>query len=516
MTPELQKSVDQLKQYQGNALVNKFGANTQVPQASSPANPFGTNTPGITKPAQVIDAATLNNQSYTFPEVKQTPTYDISSIPTTIEGAQQAADASLAARQPTATEQAQVQGQNRLLGLMDKLMGKTQAQQTAEATFKVPEFQQQLTDINSQIQTLQKDSAAQQIRSEDRFAPTFAIQGEQAQIQHEASIKALGLSAVAQTLQGNLALAQQQADMAVELEFEPIQQQIDYTKQWLQLNQDNLNREDKKRADALQLQLQERQRLLDEQKLDKQQISTTAMEAAKSGASSSVVNSILASKSINQAISLAASSLGTAFAQDLKTKTLQNQLLQAQISKIYADISPSNQATTATADNLTQVLGNSKISGTTKTGIGTIMGVLNAAETMAKNNPSGVFGGISPVNAVLPGWLPFREALKSTAGVNNSGYIDGINLKIQQWASGASLTKQQTEQVARLTPSRNDTDQKVREKLNNLSNFMQDQIKGMLAAEGINYTPQTIDLFKPEQSLVDIFAGTLPTSTKMK
>ena len=101
--------------------------------------------------------------------------------------------------------------------------------------------------------------------------------------------------------------------------------------------------------------------------------------------------------------------------------------------------------------------------------------------------------------------LPFREALKSAEGTRNTAYINAINLKVQQWASGASLTKQQIEQVAKLVPMTSDIDTKVREKLNNLVDIMQQQIKGSLQSEGIDYQPQKADLFAQNQTLADIF-----------
>lgn len=171
----------------------------------------------------------------------------------------------------------------------------------------------------------------------------------------------------------------------------------------------------------------------------------------------------------------------------------------------------SSKSGSPTGDILS-ILSDKKIGQSTKTVIGTIMGVINAAEEMAKASPSGKFTGISPLNTILDVkipftdiGIPFREATKSVEGTKNTAYINAINLKVQQWASGASLTKQQTEQVAKLVPTTTDTDAKVKEKLNTLVDIMNQQIKGSLQSEGIEYSPPKTDLFASQKSLADIF-----------
>lgn len=155
-----------------------------------------------------------------------------------------------------------------------------------------------------------------------------------------------------------------------------------------------------------------------------------------------------------------------------------------------------------------------KLSAPTQTSIGPILGVINAAKAMADNNPGGKFGGINPLNVVNDSsifgiGLPFRQASMSNAGVQNRGAINGINLKVQQWASGASLTTAQTKQVETMVPTVTDTDAKVAEKLNNLTNFMNQQMKATLATSAVQYNPVEVDLYgkgsDQEKSLNDIF-----------
>jgi hypothetical protein len=86
--------------------------------------------------------------------------------------------------------------------------------------------------------------------------------------------------------------------------------------------------------------------------------------------------------------------------------------------------------------------------------------------------------------------------LKSEKAVQNEGYVEAINLKVQQWASGAALTKSQTEQVEKMTPRMTDTDANFKTKMKNLANFMMTQTASILQAAGINFVPEKIDLYE--------------------
>jgi hypothetical protein len=121
------------------------------------------------------------------------------------------------------------------------------------------------------------------------------------------------------------------------------------------------------------------------------------------------------------------------------------------------------------------------------TNLQAIGGVIAAVQALAEANPSGEFPGIGIFNS--------PDILKSPEGVANNSYVDAVNLKVQQWASGASLTKQQTEAVARLTPKRGDSYAQIKSKTNALANFMMTQAQGTLASQGVTFTPQSVDFF---------------------
>jgi len=118
------------------------------------------------------------------------------------------------------------------------------------------------------------------------------------------------------------------------------------------------------------------------------------------------------------------------------------------------------------------------------------LNVISGAQAMANRNPNGEFVGINP-------FFKRPDIFSTPEQLANRSDIEAINLKVQQWASGASLTTEQIKQVAKITPKVSDTDSQVRSKLNALSNYMITQVRGELAGQGIDFTPENIDLFAP-------------------
>lgn len=140
-------------------------------------------------------------------------------------------------------------------------------------------------------------------------------------------------------------------------------------------------------------------------------------------------------------------------------------------------------------------------------GAAAAIGVMSSLQKFAKDNTEGRFIGAAPIK--VAGKLRGGEARSER--INNQSAINAINLKVQQWASGASLTEEQTKQVKRLVPDKNDTDFKIREKINNLTQFMQQQVKAELAAKGISYEPTQVDYFAPSATeQLDVYIGTTP------
>lgn len=117
-----------------------------------------------------------------------------------------------------------------------------------------------------------------------------------------------------------------------------------------------------------------------------------------------------------------------------------------------------------------------------------ILGVIAATQKLAERNPEGNFEGLGIITAPIP-------ALSSSEGRTNKADVGAINLKVQQWASGASLTEDQTKKVNELTPRQGETYAQTKDKINGLTNFMLTQAQGLMAAQGVEYNPEEIDYF---------------------
>lgn len=190
---------------------------------------------------------------------------------------------------PTSAQTTAQTSQNDLtkgLGDLYTQAGGESAKQTQLSTQAgIPDMQKQLQEINAQI--LQKNTGAFSATqaSEGRLAPTFAITGEQAQIERERSAQTYGLAAASQVLQGNISLAKENVQNALDAEFKPLQAKIDYQMKLLELNKDKMSRADQEKASQLQVKLAEQKTQIDQQKGDKDTALALAAAAIKNNPS---------------------------------------------------------------------------------------------------------------------------------------------------------------------------------------------------------------------------------------
>lgn len=242
--------------------------------------------------------------------------------------------------QTTPQEQTNQSIMDKILSLTGRSEQKQQAQLQAEQKAGLPQYQSQLNDVNNQIQSLQKEALAIPLQIQEQFKGTGATTGgvqpiQTAQLRQNA-IKSLGLSAIAQTLQGNIATAQATADRAVNLEFQPIEAQLKTLQTAYALNKDVLDRQDKKKSDLLNIQLQERQRLLDQAKDDKKTILGFVAEAAKNGAPTTLLNQVSSLNNPMQALQTLGGYMSDPIAKQQALADLDYK--RAQTAKTYQDI----------------------------------------------------------------------------------------------------------------------------------------------------------------------------------
>jgi hypothetical protein len=217
--------------------------------------------------------------------------------------------------------------------LVDKIAGKKQEQLQAENSAGIPQIKTQLSDINTQMQNIQKETSARMMMSQDRLAPTMVISGEQQQQQRQASIRLLGLSAIAQTLQGNLSAAQDQVNRAIDMEFAPYEAQLQYQEKLIDMNSDKLSRAEQKQMELYKIGLSQQNQQIQDAKADKRTIYGWVAEAAQLGnAPSLIISRALEAQDPTEALALLSPYLQDTNAKEAALLDLQYK--RAQIANI--------------------------------------------------------------------------------------------------------------------------------------------------------------------------------------
>ncbi len=335
----------------------------------------------------------------------------------------------------------------------------------------------------SQINTIVAKSQADQLSTigQGRGIPEAIIGGQQAQIAREAAIQALPLQALLANAQGNKELAQQQLDTMFKMKMQDAQAQYDYKVKYLGMvyeiadknEQRKLNEIYRKEDQAFELLkgdiAWERQQLSDSMDFKRQKELKLMDTGSNVSGLSDAVNQIFTQQGTN---------------------------------------------TPATAKAvLAQLAGNKSISSGTRAKMAPAVEVLNSLDEFANSNLEGKFTGFGG----FWGFAKLKEGvkgifnMKSPEATTNKSQIDALNLKVGQWASGASLTADQQERVDAMVPTTWDSDKKVREKTTQLYNFMLNQAEGNLLTEGVNVQFPAVNLFE----IRDLYEKASPEQKKV-
>lgn len=313
----------------------------------------------------------------------------------------------------------------------------------------------------------------------------------QSAAQRKYGIDALLTSSLLQAKQGNLTYAKELVDNAIKAKYEPIKARLE-TQQFIlgQLNTKAARAEESKRS----LQLKQ----LDKQMEDEKTIQNLSITASGNGAPPSVLDKLTKAKTFAEAIAI-----GGAYMSDPLDRSIKSaQLRKLQLENVAND--PEKQQaiinSVVNEKDPTKLISNFfKVNPKMKTNpaINDAAAVVSSANELAKTLGGGKIKGYGFFGG---GFLP--EAFASQDSISNRSKIKALNLKVQQWASGASLTKQQTKYVMGMIPERNDTDATFRNKVNNLSNYMLSDIKGRATTQGSQFEYVPVDLFGSKDSSV--------------
>jgi len=190
------------------------------------------------------------------------------------------------------------------------LEGKGARQLEVEQDLGLPEDRQRLREINLQIAQLRGEFDKAIVNEEGAVRPQEFITGRQDFLQKKSAVMVGALTSVAQALQGNITLAEQTADRTIEQEFADEEARLrrlefEYTE-----NKDAIEKADKKGADKLALYLDERKRVLQDQKEERKEVLSLAQEAALNGASNSIVTKVASAATTEEALSIASGWIG--------------------------------------------------------------------------------------------------------------------------------------------------------------------------------------------------------------
>lgn len=367
-------------------------------------------------------------------------------------------------------------------------------------------YSQELNNISANVTALSRESQAIPLQIQEQFKNTGATDAGVAPIQtgklRENAIKALTQASLADIAIANIKntqiryqTAKEKADQAVDLKFEPIEQEIKSLKEQLELNKAYITDPAEKRLLASQERvLNERARLLENKKQEEKDKNDLKIEIAKNGGNPSVIDK---AKTFSDAINLAKNQLVKKDNQIVQLdngETILIDKLSGKILKSYGGAKTSSvggfnitkdMVNSTYGGDLVSVISNViKQSGAKKDDkLDSAVSVISGINKIAKANKEGVFEGIGILR--LPNKFTNKEGRTTRAD------LSALDLRVQQWASGAQLSKDQTDLVRKMVPESNDTDSQVRDKLNSLTNYMLSQVRGNLATQGVDFIPPT-------------------------
>lgn len=281
-----------------------------------------------------------------------------------------------------------------LLASIEKALGltsgKTAYVQQQDDLAGVTALNTRQKELAGQLTALNNEAQAKSLKSEDRLAPTFAIRGEQAQIERGRAVKSLSISSEYALNAGQLETAKANAQRAVDLKYKDEEDKIEKNTKLLALYAPFMSAEQTAKAtEATRLNEEKKTELADKKK-QQTDVINAAQEAAKNG-------DPIASGIAAEALRLDPnSSTFTKDLADLQTKIkattdpskiLDLQYKQLQIAKLKQDLATSGVGG-QDADTLIAYANQYASTGAIPTGLpkGTLGTIANLAKELPKTN----------------------------------------------------------------------------------------------------------------------------------
>jgi uncharacterized protein (UPF0335 family) len=159
-----------------------------------------------------------------------------------------------------------------------------------------------LQALMPQIASKQAEFAKMQEDLRNQPISSRIIGGSQDRLARQSAIEMAGLGAMAQAYQGNIQLAQSMSTDAVNAKYRDQEMYLGSLRTQLDAISEDLSREDKARADSLNLVIAERERLIEEEKEKEININNIMIDAAEAGADTATLQAIMNAKTYREAI----------------------------------------------------------------------------------------------------------------------------------------------------------------------------------------------------------------------
>lgn len=219
--------------------------------------------PSSVNPSNPVPAGDLTKAPVTYPpgQSMSDPSAFVSSIAEYEKIARASSTPAL-----SAAEKEQATLTQDLKTATDQLATRGSRLQEEENKLGVTADTQKLQELNTMIAQRTSEFNKAYTDEEGRPIPIQFITGRQAFLRRQQAVEIGALEARRAALQGNLELSKQIAQRTVDLEFEPLEQKIKNAQLFLQLNNDNLSREEKKQAERIAYVTQQQEKDLQERK----------------------------------------------------------------------------------------------------------------------------------------------------------------------------------------------------------------------------------------------------------
>jgi hypothetical protein len=351
----------------------------------------------------------------------------------------------------TPAEQQQQALLNQIAGLTSDGSGKDQALLDAQNASGATQDQADLTTLNNQLLT--KTASYNQMQANlggNNSVETSAVLAAQNAGLTKARAADIGITtAQIQAKQGDLTLAMNTAQQAVDAKYSTIEDNIKTSQAQLAAIQPMLSEDEKTQALAQQQVLQDQANAVAAQKETETQINNVALQAAQAGASPDVLAAIQNSTDVVSAIAAAAPALGAKVANDLKQQTFDNAIklrtaandsarvaieqenANINLAKLQQDNNSAAQA--ALQAKVTTPSGKSYIDGT-GLDAAAVAAAQNAGQIVLSGQSEQVMGGI---NNIQQGLGTLLTTLQS-AGVDLSKATGSTTGFTHIWAAGSA------------------------------------------------------------------------------